>query len=89
MKNEARAAEAARDALALAIAVSEADRVAAGALLAFYPGEAGLRVLLDGFVYVLRSVALSRVIEAGGCFSEEAIAAELRSMLQTSFADRG
>ena len=87
MKNEARAAEAARDALALTVAVSEADQVAADALLAFYPGEAGLRTLLDGFISVVRTLALSRVIAAGGCYSEGAISAELRELLQGAFAE--
>jgi len=60
-----RVADAARSALALTVAVSEAQQAAAGALLAAYPGEAGLRVLLDGYVHVLRSVALQRITDAG------------------------
>jgi len=83
-----RVADAARSALALTVAVSEAQQAAAGALLAAYPGEAGLRVLLDGYVHVLRSVALQRITDAGGNYSEAAIAAELRSILTGVFAER-
>lgn len=82
------ATEAARDALALAIAVCESDRLAASALLAAYPGEAG-RTLLDGFVHVVRTLALQRITGSGGDYSEQAIAAELRSLLQGAFADHG
>lgn len=84
MKNEA-----ARDALALVIAVCESDRVAASALLAAYPGDAGFRTLLDGFVHVIRTLVLQRITDSGDAYSEAAIAAELRLLLQGAFADHG
>jgi hypothetical protein len=81
-----RIAEASRDFIALAIACSDSDRLAADTLLATYAGYE--RALLDGAVHVLRSVALTRVTEAGGTFSEAAIPAGLRSMLTGAFAER-
>jgi hypothetical protein len=80
--------EAARDVLALAIAVCEADQLATDTLLAAYPGAAA-RTLLAGFVHVVRTLALQRITDSGGDYSEPAIAAELRSMLQGAFADHG
>jgi NaMN:DMB phosphoribosyltransferase len=84
---EARAAEAARDALALVIAVCESDQVAADTLIAAYSDRP--RALLDGFVQVVRTLALQRITDSGGTFSEDAISAELRSLLQGAFADHG
>jgi len=81
-------AGAARAALALTIAICESDQAAADALLAAYPGEAGLRTLLDGYMHVLRSIALTRVVGQGGSYSEAAISAELRSLLTGPFAER-
>ena len=66
-------AEAARDALALAIAVCEADRLAADTLMTAYPDRP--RALLDGFVHVVRTLALQRITDCGGDYSEAAIAA--------------
>ncbi len=78
--------EAARVALALAAAVCEADQAGVNVILAAYADRP--RLLLDGSVHVLRSLALQRVLDAGGCYSEQAIAAELRSLLQGAFAER-
>jgi hypothetical protein len=82
-----RIADAARDALALAVACSETDREGADAILATYDGRP--RELVHGFLHVIRSLAMTRVICSGAESAEAAIAAELRSLLTGPFAECG
>ena len=81
--------DASRDALAMAIAVTEGDRLAMDALLGLYRGEHGMRRLADGLVRVIRTMAGQRIADAGQEVSEEQIARSLRELLQGGFAESG
>lgn len=79
------ATDADRDAVALAIACTEADLPAVRVLLAAHPDPLAL---MDGLVRVIRTLPGQRLLDAGGEPTNESIAVCLRELLSGSFAVR-